>query len=217
MRCGCSRGWPDMTDRGHWNGIYADKADDSLSWFEAAPGLSAALIAAHVRPCAAVDVGAGASRLVDHLLDTGFAPITALDISAEGLAVARARLGPRAAAVDWVVGDVTAWAPPRRYGLWHDRAVFHFLTEPGLRAAYARALDAATAPGAVAIIATFAEDGPETCSGLTVQRYAPAALAAEIETQLPGVFRPVESRRHLHVTPAGREQRFQFSVFRKAG
>lgn len=205
-----------MADRAHWNGVYADRADDSLSWFEAAPGLSAALIAAHVGPCGAVDVGAGASRLVDHLLEAGFTPITALDIASEGLSVARARLGARAAAVDWVVGDVTAWKPPRRYGLWHDRAVFHFLTEPADRAAYARALDAATAPGTVAIIATFAEDGPQRCSGLAVHRYAPAALAAEIETHLPGVFTPVESRRHLHVTPAGEEQRFQFSVFRKA-
>ena len=205
-----------MSGAGHWDAVYGGKPDDSLSWFEAAPGLSAELFAAHLRPGAAVDVGAGASRLVDHLLDKGFAPIAALDIAAEGLAVTRARLGSRAAAVDWVVGDVTAWTPPRRYGLWHDRAVFHFLTDPASRAAYARVLDAATAPGAVAIIATFAEDGPEKCSGLTVQRYAPADLAAELEAHLPGVFTPVENRRHLHVTPAGREQRFQFSVLRKA-
>ncbi|HCQ63759.1 MAG TPA: SAM-dependent methyltransferase [Rhodobacteraceae bacterium] len=206
-----------MTDRAHWNRVYADKADDSLSWFEAAPGLSAALIEDHVRACAAVDVRAGASRLVDHLLDKGFAPVTAVDSSAEGLAVTRARLGPRAAAVDWVVGDVTAWTPPRRSRLWHDRAVLRFLTDPGARAAYARGRDAATAPGAVAIIATFAEDGPETCSGLPVRRYAPAELAAEIEAHLPGVCTPVESRRHLHVTPAGSAQRFQFPVLRKVG
>lgn len=204
-----------MADRAHWNHVYAQKADDSLSWFEAEPGLSAALIAAHVRPCAAVDVGAGASRLADHLLGAGFSPVTLLDISPEGLAVTRARLGTRATEVDWEVGDVTDWVPPRRYGLWHDRAVFHFLTDPADRAAYARVLDAATAPGAVAIIATFAEDGPETCSGLPVRRYAPEALAGELEAHLPGVFTPVESRRHLHVTPAGRQQRFQFSVFRK--
>ncbi len=201
----------------HWNAVYATKPDETLSWYEAAPGLSAELIAAHARPGAAVDVGAGASRLVDHLLDTGFAPITALDISAEGLAVSQARLGALVSAVDWVVCGATGWAPPRRHGLWHDRAVFHFLTDPAAREAYARVLDAATAPGATAIIATFAEDGPEKCSGLPVQRYAPADLAAEIEAHLPGVFTPVESRRHLHVTPAGREQRFQFSVLRKAG
>jgi hypothetical protein len=164
-----------------------------------------------------VDVGAGASRLVDHLLDAGFAPITALDISAEGLAVSRARLGDWAAAVDFVVGDVTAWQPPRRHVLWHDRAVFHFLTDPAARAAYARVLDAATAAGSTAIIATFADDGPQTCSGLPVQRYAPNALAAELDIHLPGLFAPVEHRRHTHVTPAGRAQRFQFSVFRKVG
>ncbi len=206
-----------MSRRGHWDAVYAGRPDAALSWFEAAPGLSAELIAAHARPGAAVDVGAGASRLVDHLLDRGFDPVTALDISAEGLAVSRARLGPRAAAVDWAVGDATAWTPPRRYRLWHDRAVFHFLTEPADRAAYARVLDAATAPGAIAIIASFAEDGPERCSGLPVQRYAPVQLAAEIEAHLPGVFAPVESRRHSHATPGGAEQRFQFSVFRKVG
>jgi len=206
-----------VTDRAHWSRVYAERADDSLSWFEAAPGLSAALIAERLQPCAAIDVGAGASRLVDHLVGAGFAPVTALDISDEGLAVARARLGAGAAAVDWVVADVTGWTPPRRHGLWHDRAVFHFLTEPAARAGYLRVLDRATAPGAHAIIATFAEDGPERCSGLPVQRYAPAALAAEIEAHLPGVFAAVEHRRHLHVTPAGREQRFQVSVLRKAG
>ncbi|MEZ5767917.1 MAG: hypothetical protein R3D80_09830 [Paracoccaceae bacterium] len=113
------------------------------------------------------------------------------------------------------MGDVTAWAPPRRYGLWHDRAVFHFLADPGARSAYLKVLDAATAPGAVAILGTFAADGPERCSGLPVHRYAPADLVATIAAALPGVFTPVESRRHLHVTPAGREQQVQFTVLRK--
>ncbi|MEZ5722752.1 MAG: class I SAM-dependent methyltransferase [Paracoccaceae bacterium] len=205
-----------MSDRTHWNAIYADKPDQILSWYEAEPGVSAELIATHATPGAAVDVGAGASRLVDHLLEAGFAPVTALDIAGQGLGVSQARLGARAAAVEWVVGDVTAWAPPRRYGLWHDRAVFHFLTEPAARAAYAAVLDAATAPGATVVIATFAEDGPPMCSGLPVRRYAPGHLAAELDAHLPGVLAPVESRRHVHVTPAGREQRFQSSVFRKA-
>ena len=204
-----------MTERAYWDRVYGGKAERELSWFEAAPGLSAELIAAHVRPCAAVDIGAGASRLVDHLLDAGFAPVTALDLSGEALAMSRARLGARAAAVDWVVGDVTAWAPPRRYGLWHDRAVFHFLADPGARSAYLKVLDAATAPGAVAILGTFAADGPDRCSGLPVHRYDPAELVATIAAALPGVFTPVESRHHRHVTPAGREQQYQFTILRK--
>lgn len=204
-----------MADRGHWDAVYGDRAADSLSWFEAGPGLSGELIAAHVSPCAAIDVGAGASRLVDHLLARGFSPLTVLDLSEIALAATQVRLGARAEGVDWVVGDVTAWVPDRTYGLWHDRAVLHFLTDDAARAAYFAVLDAATGPGAVAIIATFAENGPEYCSGLPVRRMSPQALAAEVAGYLPGVFEPVESRRHLHVTPAGREQRFQVSVFRK--
>jgi trans-aconitate methyltransferase len=203
-----------MSDAHHWNEVYARRDVEALSWFEAAPGLSADLIATHAKPGAAVDVGAGASRLVDHLLAQGFAPITVLDLASAGLAVSRARLGARAAAVEWVIGDVTAWAPPHDYGLWHDRAVFHFLTDPVDRAAYCAVLDRALAPGGTAIIATFADDGPSTCSGLAVARYAPEALAAEIEAHVPGRFRPIAALRHLHLTPTGREQRFQFSVFR---
>lgn len=195
-----------MIDPNHWDTVYKTRDVDALSWFEAAPGLSAKLIAAHAAPGAAVDVGAGASRLVDHLLDAGFAPVTALDLSSEGLAVSRNRLGARAQAVDWAVGDVTDWSPHHRYSLWHDRAVFHFLTEADDVAAYINVMDQALDKGGIAIIATFAEDGPEACSGLAVRRYAPDALAATLEAQ-----------RHLHVTPAGRAQRFQFSVFRKVG
>lgn len=205
-----------MIDAGFWDKIYTEKNEAALSWFEAGPGLSGELIAAHAAPGAAVDVGAGASRLVDHLLEVGFSPVTVLDLSAEALAVSRARLGARASEVDWAVGDITDWWPKHPYTLWHDRAVFHFLTDEEDVGAYLKVMDHALAPGGIAIIATFAEDGPETCSGLPVQRYAPEDLAAVIEAHLPGVFAPVESRRHLHVTPAGVEQRYQFSVFGKA-
>ena len=205
-----------MSDARHGNAVHATKPVDSLSWFGAAPGRSAELIAIHASHRAGVDIGAGAARLVDHRRDAGFAPITALDISAAGLAISQARPRRRAAAVNWVGSDATAWAPSRRHGRWHDGAVFHVLTAPGPRAAYARALDAATAPGAVAIIASAA-DGPETCSGLPVQRDVCAELAAEIEWPLPGVFTPVEGRRHADVTPGGGAQHFQVSVLRKAG
>jgi SAM-dependent methyltransferase len=204
-----------MTDATHWDSVYAGRDPEALSWFEAMPGLSAELIAAHAPPGAAVDVGAGASRVVDHLLEAGFGPVTAVDLSNEGLDVSRKRLGARADEVEWAVGDVTDWWPKHGYALWHDRAVFHFLTDEEDVGAYLAVLDHAVAPGGVAIIATFAEDGPEKCSGLPVQRYSPEDLAAMIEAHLPGQFTPVESRRHVHVTPAGREQRFQFSVFGK--
>jgi SAM-dependent methyltransferase len=205
-------------DRAHWRAAYDDRAEADLSWFEAHPDLSCALVTAHAAPDdPVIDVGAGAARLVDALLARGYAAVTALDISDRGLAVARARLGPRAAAVTWIVADVTDWQPDRAYALWHDRAVFHFLTEPAGRAGYVATMQRALRPGGVAVIATFAEDGPEMCSGLPVRRYAPRDLAAELEAQAPGVFAPLEARRHTHVTPQGRRQRFQVSVFRREG
>lgn len=204
-----------MSDAAHWDTVYASKDVEALSWFEAGPELSADLIEAHAAPGAAVDVGAGASRLVDYLLDAGYGPVTAIDLSAEGLAVSRARLGARAEMVDWETGDITDWWPKHPYQLWHDRAVLHFLTDEEDIGAYLAVMDHAVAQDGIAILGTFAEDGPEKCSGLPVRRYAPEALAATVEAHLPGKFASVENRRHLHVTPAGAEQRFQFSVFRK--
>lgn len=204
-----------MSDRTHWNDVYRAREVEALTWYEAAPGLSLELIRLHARPGPAVDVGAGTSHLVDALLDAGFGPVTALDLSDEALAISRARLGERADEVNWVVGDVTRWRPEAGHSLWHDRAVLHFLTEEADRAAYVAALDLALAVGGVAVIGTFADDGPEKCSGLPVQRYSPEALLDELERHAPGKFAPVEARRHVHVTPMQNRQHFQFSVFRK--
>lgn len=209
-----------MTERQtHWDDVYRDRPEDRLTWFEAEPGLSLELIRAQVVPGEAIiDVGGGASRLVDALLAEGLGPVSVLDVSPESLAVSRRRLGDAAERVSWLVEDITDWAPPRdAWMLWHDRAVFHFLTEQADRARYVAAMQDALLPGGTAILATFAEDGPETCSGLPVTRWAPEALAAELERLAPGAFLPVEARRHLHVTPKGAEQRFQFSVFRRTG
>ena len=158
----------------HWNAVYTARDPDALTWFEAAPALSLEMI---VRHCAAdqpvIDVGGGASSLPDALLAKGFRDVTVLDLSTAALAVSKARLGPDAGRIRWIVGDVTAWRPEGRHALWHDRAVLHFLTDPADKDAYIGVLVQALVPGGHAMIATFAEDGPEMCSNLPVQRYSP--------------------------------------------
>ena len=204
--------------RDHWDAVYAARTETALTWFEAEPHLSLSLITAHARPGDPIlDVGGGASRLVDALLAAGLGPVTVLDLSDDALAVSRGRLGARAAEVTWIVGDVTATALPGPFAVWHDRAAFHFLTEPAARAAYAAALRATLRPGRIAILSTFADDGPETCSNLPVRGYAPEDLAAELERHAPGLLAPVAAHRHVHTTPKGAGQRFQTSVFRRTG
>jgi SAM-dependent methyltransferase len=202
-----------MTDRQvHWATVYATKADDSLSWFEETPALSIRLIeqATDARR-SVIDIGGGASRLPDALLDLGFADIACLDLSAEAQRIARDRLGERGDRVRWIVADITRWTPDRRYDVWHDRAAFHFLTEPADQACYATALSGALAPGGVAIIGTFAPDGPERCSGLPVARHDSASLAAI----LGDGFTLLSDKYHEHRTPSGAVQNFQFSTFRR--
>ena len=208
----------DLTDDRitHWDTRYAGAVPEGLSWFEPSPDLSLSLIRDATGPEARViDVGGGASRLPDVLLDAGYKDITVLDLSDQALAQSRARLGDRAGEVSWLVADITGWQPARRYDLWHDRAVFHFLTDAGDRSAYARALEAALVPGGTAILMSFADDGPEKCSGLPVQRYAPEALAQEMDRLLPGMLEVQGSGRFAHHTPNGAEQRFQYVVFRR--
>ncbi len=204
---------PSTSASAHWSAVYRDKAPDAVSWYQRAPGVSLALVRAAALPPGArvIDVGAGASTLVDSLLEGGY-DVTLLDIAHPALEVTRARLGERAASVRFLVADVTAWRPDATWDLWHDRAVFHFLVEPSARAAYVRALTAATAPGAQVVIGAFAPDGPERCSGLPVRRYSPEALAAELGAS----FVLVESALEVHVTPWGAEQRFAFARLARA-
>lgn len=206
-----------MSDRcKHWDKVYGAREDEALTWYEAEPELSLDLVTAHSRPGdAVIDVGGGTSRLVDALIEGGYDKVTVLDVSEAALATAKERLGARASEVTWIAADITNWIPSESYGLWHDRAVFHFLTDETDRAAYVAAMDAGLAEGGTAIIATFAEDGPEKCSGLSVMRYSPDALAETLEALAPGRFTSVDSRRHMHVTPKGNEQSFQVSVFEK--
>ncbi len=196
----------------HWDHIYANKAGSELSWFQEHPAISLDLIrATGAKPGAAIiDIGGGESRLVDALLDEGL-HATVLDLSESALAAAWTRLGPRSAKVVWIAADVTAWEPSETYDLWHDRAAFHFLTGAADQRAYAERVTRAVRPGGHVIIGTFAPDGPQSCSGLPVLRHDAASIGAV----LGQMFAPVHSRRHDHVTPAGRTQRFQFSLFRR--
>jgi len=203
-----------MSQEAHWDAVYNARSDRDLSWFEARPDLTLEVIAAYCTPGQPViDIGGGASRLVDHLLLDGFRDVSVLDLSGAALDVGRQRLGADAAKVDWIAADVTKWRATRGYGLWQDRAVFHFLTEDRDRAGYVAAMGAALTVGAHAIISSFAEDGPEKCSGLPVVRYSPDSLADEVQRHAPGVFARVEARHFEHVTPAGTRQKFQMSVF----
>lgn len=195
----------------HWQGIFAGKEEGNLTWFQETPEISLNLIANSGVGADAriIDIGAGASRLADALLERGFSNLTVLDIADEGLSKIRNRLGDDAGRIDWVVADITQWTPTGPFDLWHDRAVFHFLTEPAARTAYRAALEAALSPGGQVIIGTFALDGPDKCSGLPVVRYDGETLGLELGTG----FRLEESVHEGHVTPKGNVQNFQYSRF----
>ena len=197
----------------HWQNVYRTKGERDVSWFEETPAISLDLIRATGVGAdgSIVDIGGGASRLVDALIAEGFRSLSVLDVSEQALAMSRDRLGPRAEHVTWIVADVTTWRPDKSYDLWHDRAAFHFLTEPGDRAAYAACLRNAVRSGGHVIIGTFAPDGPERCSGLPVLRHDAASIG---EVLGPSV-KLIESRRHDHQTPGGTIQRFQFSRFQR--
>jgi SAM-dependent methyltransferase len=197
----------------HWDNVYRTKREDEVSWFQASPSLSLELIhAAGVEHNASIiDVGGGASRLVDALLDEGFTGLSVLDLSEQSLAKTKARLGARATHVTWIIADVTTWEPAYTYDLWHDRAAFHFLTAPEDRAAYAQRVLQAVRPGGHVIIGTFALDGPERCSGLPVVRHDAESIGHELGPS----FELIETRRDDHQTPMGGNQRFQFSRFQR--
>lgn len=155
----------------HWQTVYSTKPEDGVSWFESSPALSLALIGqTGIDRASVIDIGGGASRLVDALVESGCGAVAVLDLSARALEIARSRMGDAADGVEWIVGDVTRWQPAARYDIWHDRAAFHFLTDSDDQRAYARAVHAALKPGGTAIIGTFALGGPDRCSGLPVIR-----------------------------------------------
>lgn len=197
----------------HWAGVWQEREPTEVSWFQPDAGLSLQLIAEALpdRTRSVVDVGGGASVLVDALIAAGYGDLTVVDLAEAALLRSQARLGAAAERVAWVVGDVTTWRPGRRFDLWHDRAVFHFLTDPADRVAYRATVADAVPPGGHLVIATFAEDGPDRCSGLPVCRYSAAGLANEIDP----IATLVTSAEEWHGTPAKGLQHFIYAVFRR--
>lgn len=195
----------------HWQALYETKGPTDVSWYQPVPKRSLELIrASGLSPEAALlDVGGGASRLVDHLLTGGFTDITVLDVAPAALEQSKVRLGSAGDQVQWIVADATTWRPPRRYDLWHDRAVLHFLVDVGLRDQYLNVLRGALAPGGYVVMATFGPQGPTRCSGLDVQRYS----ADELSTALGPAFRLVECDIDEHVTPDGHVQQFLYGLW----
>lgn len=203
-----------MQAKEHWENVYSTKAEDEVSWFQEHAELSIKLILDAGVPCTAsiIDVGGGASTLVDDLLSHAFEHITVLDLSSAALATAQARLGDKASAVEWLEANVIeAEFPEHSYDVWHDRAVFHFLTTREERIAYVRAVLRAVKPGGLVIVATFAEDGPTQCSGLPVMRYDANELYAEFGEP----FLLLRHEKESHHTPGGNEQKFVYCLCKK--
>ena len=196
----------------HWDKIYTEKASTAVSWYcdHDEPSLQL-LDEMDLKPQdAIIDVGGGASTWVDDLIRHGFSSISILDLSAAALAVAQQRLGKYPSTVKWIVGDVLETPLPQAaFSLWHDRAVFHFLTEKKQRQRYVQVLSDALKPGGHVIISTFAEDGPTQCSELPVCRYSPERLHSEFG----GLFTLISHSHVIHRTPSGKNQAFTYCHF----
>jgi SAM-dependent methyltransferase len=202
-----------MDRKQHWNHVFLTKAEHDVSWFESLPETSLQLLEAaglDTDTCV-LDVGGGDSRLVDHLAARGMNCLAVLDVSGAALARARSRLGSLAGVPTWLEADVAGEWTLKPMDIWHDRAVFHFLTSPDDRQRYRLHLLQTLKPGGSAILATFSLDGPETCSGLPVQRYSPDALSAELGPELA----MVQALPHIHTTPWGSPQSFVYCRFRR--
>ena len=198
-----------MDTKAHWEGIYKTKAPTEVSWFRPHLETSQALIerVADDLSAAIIDVGGGESTLVDDLIARGYRNVTVMDLSSTAIEYTKKRLGAAAQQVTWLVADITQVdLPAHSFDVWHDRAVFHFLTEPSQRLAYVRQVASAVKPGGHVIIGTFGPEGPTKCSGLDVVRYDASSLHAEFGAR----FRLVESSKELHRTPFGTTQQFLY-------
>lgn len=197
----------------HWQDVYASKSHTEVSWYQDEPARSLEFIAASgvskARPI--IDVGGGASTLVDHLLDRGYTQLTVLDLAAAALQQAQDRLGTRADQVEWRVDDVVSFRPQRRYSLWHDRAVLHFLVDADQRQQYVDTLKRSLEPGGYAVLATFGPEGPQKCSGLPVRRYS-----VDLFMELLGhEFELTQQAIEEHRTPGGATQQFLYTGWRR--
>lgn len=203
----------DLDPKAHWDGIYQRVAPEQVSWYK--PHLETSLeLIERVAPqhdASIIDVGGGESTLVDDLLARGYSRVTVLDISETAIDACKKRLGSAAARVRWIAADVTtAKFEPADYDVWHDRAVFHFLTAQDQREAYVRQVAQAVKPGGYVIVSTFGPKGPTKCSGLDVVRYD----ADHLHGQFGAHFRPVDSREEIHTTPGGKVQQFLYCMCR---
>lgn len=201
---------PGTAGPGHWDTVYRERGAREVSWFQTEPQPSLDLITslAPSGQSAVIDVGGGTSPLAAHLIEAGFTDVTVLDVSQQALEIAKRASGGDV--VTWIRADLLSWRPRRRYQIWHDRAVFHFLTDPADRSSYLATLRQALSPGGMVVMGTFAPDGPTHCSGLPVARYAAAGLAAE----LGDGFTLAATRTDRHHTPGGAEQPFTWIVAR---
>jgi len=197
----------------YWDDIYRTRSAQEVSWYEPVPETSLSRVRAALTGGARslVDIGGGASRLVDHLVRMRLSRIAVLDVAETSLDVAKHRLGDLRDRVEWIAADVTKVHDIGRFGIWHDRAVFHFLTDPADRASYVALCERTVLPGGIVIVATFADDGPEMCSGLPVHRFA----AGELAEQCGPRFELIDSERHVHTTPRGAQQPFLYTSFRR--
>jgi SAM-dependent methyltransferase len=196
---------------GHWDSVFATKASDEVSWFQAQPTTSLRLLERWASPAGSViDIGAGASTLVDVLLDGGWQDMTVLDVSAAALTKVRNRLGEGAEAVTFIAADVRSWQPNRTFDAWHDRAAFHFLVEQADRDRYVAMAAQAVTPGGVVVLAAFAGDGPTECSGLPTSRYD----TDELVHAFGPAFALEHAEREEHTTPFGTIQPFSWVVLR---
>jgi len=203
-----------MNNKPHWENVYRDKNAAQVSWYQKESTLSLQLIK-HTGVTldeAIIDIGSGASALVRDLVNNRYRNISVLDLAESAIETAKARLGDAAADIQWMAADITRIKlPADRYALWHDRAVFHFLVDPKERLAYLENLTRSVKQGGHVIIATFAQDGPEKCSGLPVERYSAAKLDATLGDQ----FKLISNHKELHKTPFDSQQRFLYCYFRK--
>jgi len=199
-----------MDSREHWDSIYRSKAEEEMSWTQSEPLMSLKLIGEACSSGRVIDVGGGTSVLAERLLDRGY-QVAVLDISEAAIERHRKRLGTKASRIEWIAADVLAGPDMGTFDVWHDRAVFHFLTVPEDQAAYEKLLLQSLPVGGHAVIGSFALDGPQKCSGLEVQRYDGPTLARELGTQ----FALLKSEREIHLTPWGKPQSFQFSLLKR--